>query len=323
MSQTPTSAAGGDVLSPLSVIVFPGGFNLPIWAAQEQGFFARNGVAVTSTPTPNSVVQLTGLIAGTFDIAMTALDNVVAYDEGQGEAVTAAAPDLIAFMGGDHGFLRLVAVPEVKTFADLKGRRLSVDALTTGYAFVLRNLLEKGGLKDGDYELAKAGGVRERFDALMRGEHAATLLVSPLELIAESRGFTRLADAVDHLGAYQGLVGATRRDFAATHARELVGYVRAYLAGLDWLFDPANRSAAVALLTCHVPAMSAELAARACDVLLDARSGFSRHAEIDPEGVRTVLALRSAYGAPPKRLDDPAKYLDPTFYRAARTGVPV
>src|SRR6266480_4409197 len=45
-------------------------------------------------------------------------------------------PDLIAFMGGDNGFLRLVAVPEVKTLADLRSKTVSVDARTTGYAFV-------------------------------------------------------------------------------------------------------------------------------------------------------------------------------------------
>jgi ABC-type nitrate/sulfonate/bicarbonate transport system substrate-binding protein len=53
-------------------------------------------------------------------------------------------------MGGDNGFLSLVTVPEVKTYADLMGRTLSVDALTTGYAFVLLDLLERGGLKRGD-----------------------------------------------------------------------------------------------------------------------------------------------------------------------------
>ena len=161
---------------PLSVIVFPGGFNWPIWVAQEKGFFERSGIAVTVTPTPNSVFQLTGPIDGRFDIAHTAIDNVVAYMEGQGEAPTQATPDLTVFMGGDNGFLRLVAVPEVKTFADLKGKELSVDALTTGYAFVLRKLLEKSGLTEGEFALVRAGGVLQRFEALLEKKHAALAL---------------------------------------------------------------------------------------------------------------------------------------------------
>ena len=68
----------------LNVIVFPGGFNLPTWAAERQGFFEQNGVRVALTATPNSTFQMQGLAEGRFDIAMTAIDNVVAYQEGQG-----------------------------------------------------------------------------------------------------------------------------------------------------------------------------------------------------------------------------------------------
>jgi ABC-type nitrate/sulfonate/bicarbonate transport system substrate-binding protein len=78
-----TEAQAGDTLQ---VIVFGGGFNLPIWAAQEQGFFEDESVSVELTNTPGSAFQLQNLIDGNFDIAMTAADNVVAYQEGQGEA---------------------------------------------------------------------------------------------------------------------------------------------------------------------------------------------------------------------------------------------
>ncbi len=148
---------------PVNLIVFPGGFNWPVWVAQEKGLFAKNGIEVRITPTPSSVFQLTNLIDGKFDIAMTAIDNLIAYREGQGE-VPKPGPDLFAFMGGDNGFLRLVTVPEVKSFGDLRGKTLSVDALTTGYAFVLLEILERNGLqKDRDYTTAAAGGVLQRF----------------------------------------------------------------------------------------------------------------------------------------------------------------
>src|SRR3979490_3643998 len=109
----------------VNLIVFPGGFNWPIWVAQEKGLFSKNGIEVRVTPTVSSVFQLTNLIEGKFDIAMTAIDNLIAYREGQGEAKV-DGPDLIAFMGGDNGFLRLVAVPEVNNYAQLRGKTLSV-----------------------------------------------------------------------------------------------------------------------------------------------------------------------------------------------------
>src|SRR5881628_2253089 len=189
----------GAALETLQVIVFPGGFNWPIWAAQERGFFARDGLEVELTPTPSSVFQLTNLIEGKFDIGMTAIDNVIAYQEGQGEAPVSGTPDLFAFMGVDNGFLRLVVIPEVKSYADIRGRELSVDALTTGYAFVLQKMLQVGGVKDGEYSLVRAGGVLQRWEALRDKKHAGTMLITPFEIMAEAAGFRRLGNAVDVL----------------------------------------------------------------------------------------------------------------------------
>ncbi len=301
----------------LQVIVFPGGFNWPIWTAQERGFFAREDLEVKLTPTPSSVFQLTNLIEGTFDIGMTAIDNVIAYQEGQGEAPVTSTPDLFAFMGGDDGFLRLVVQPEIKSYADLRGKELSVDALTTGYAFVLRKMLERGGLRDAEYTLVRAGGVLQRYEALKEKKHAGTLLLSPFEILAESAGFHRLGNAIDVLGHYQGLVGAARRSWARAHEKALVGYIRAFRAGLTWLYDHANKAEALTILQKNVKGMSPELAARTYDVLLAPRGGFEPRAAIDVEGVRTVLRLRSEYGRPQKPLTDPRRYYDLAYYDKA------
>src|SRR5262249_13828380 len=145
-------------LEPISVIVF-GGFNWPIWVAQDKGYFASGGMECSPFNTPHQAFQPTKLNEGKFDIAMTAIDNVIDYMEGQGEAPTQVKPDLTVFMGGDNGFLSLVTVPEVRNVTDLKGRTVSVDARTTGYAFVLFDLMKHKGLNDADYKVEKAGGV--------------------------------------------------------------------------------------------------------------------------------------------------------------------
>jgi len=301
----------------VNLIVFPGGFNWPLWVAQEKGLFAKNGLEVKLTPTPSSVFQLTNLIGGKFDIAMTAIDNLIAYREGQGE-VPVLGPDLIAFMGGDDGFLRLVAVPEVKTLDDLRNKTVSVDARTTGYAFVLFEMLERGGLMlDRDYTVERAGGVLQRFQALMEKKHAATLLLSPFELQAEAKGFNRLGNATDVLGAYQGLVGGARKAWADANRDAVVGYIRAFSAAVHWLYDPRNRDEAVLLFRKNLPNVPEQGAQAAYGVLLAPIGGFQKKAQIDLEGVRTVLQLRSKYGEPKKMLSDPSRYYDASFYRAA------
>ncbi len=303
-------------LAPLSVIVFPGGFNWPIWVAQEKGYFANSGVEVKLTNTPNSVFQLTGLIEGRFDIGMTAIDNVVAYMEGQGEAPLSVQPDLVTFMGADNGFLSLVVQPEIKSFADLKGKTVSVDARTTGYAFVLFDLLERGGLKPDDYKVERAGGVSGRWTALKEHKHAGTMLITPFDILAKAEGFNALQYAADVYGSYQGLVGATRKSWARDNKQKLEGYIRGYVAAVDWLAKPENKDEAIAILRKNLPQMSADLALQSYGVLAGPK-GFTPKAKLDVEGVKRVLALRSRYGEPKKELNDPLKYYDASYYEAA------
>jgi ABC-type nitrate/sulfonate/bicarbonate transport system substrate-binding protein len=301
----------------LKVIVFPGGFNWPLWAGQSQGFFSRNGVEVKIVDTPSSTFQLTGLARGDYDIAITAIDNLVAYREGQG-APGVDGHDLYAVMGGDNGFLKLAAQPQIHAIADLKGKEVSVDALTTGYAFVLLELLERNGLMlDRDYKTVPAGGVLQRYQALLEGKHAATLLLSPFDVLAQAKGMRVLADASASFGHYQGLVGGVRRTWAQQHSQALVGYIRGYRQSLAWLYDPANKPAALELFMKHVPGATPQSAAGAYAILLDPRTGFDREARLDEEGTRTVLQLREKYGRPAKKMQPVAAYYDPRWYEAA------
>ncbi|HEY5129502.1 MAG TPA: ABC transporter substrate-binding protein [Bradyrhizobium sp.] len=301
----------------LEVNVFPAGFIWPLWVAQDKSFFVQNGVDVHLIATPNSVQQLTGLIDGKFDIGMTAIDNVIAYMEGQGEAPTRTKPDLVAVMGSSSGFLSLMVAPDVKTFSDLRGRTLSVDAMTTGYAFTLRKMLELSGLKDSDYSLVKVGGMKERYEAMIAGKQSGTLSVPPFTLAAREKGFNELATALGVFKHYQGGVAAVRREWAASHRKELTGFIRGNLAALDWLYDPANKAEALRIFQNHLPGTSPEVAAKSYDVLLDPVNGFPKRAEIDTDGVNVAMDIRSQYGEPRKRLTDPTRYYDLSYYRAA------
>ena len=292
----------------LEVILFPGAANWPLWVAQEKGFFAANGLEVKLTFTPNSMHLMREILAGKFQLGHAGFDNVVAYQEGQGEAELPSAPDFCAFMGGQVGGIRLMVQPDVRSYTDLKGKSLAVDAATTGFAFVLRKLLQLGGLNEGDYTLERLGNTPARVEALMQGKTAGTIVTSPLDILPESKGFRRLADG-DALGSYQGVVGLARRSWARDNAVAVAGYVRSYVAALDWVADPAHRDEAIAIYRAHVPGMSEAAAAKAWDALLGGKEGLERRGRVDMAGARTVLKLRSEFGRPRKELTDPSKYI--------------
>ena len=303
--------------TPLRVITFPGGTNLPLWVAEDKGLFARERVAVSITPTPNSVVLFQSLDSGAQDIAIAAFDNVVAYQEGQGEVTLSTTPDFFAFMGFTQGTLRLVVGPDIQGYDDLRSKTLAVDALTTGYSLVLRKLLQSGGLNEGDYHLVSVGGTATRAQGLIENKFAGTILITPLELGPESRGYRRLANVVDVLGPYQTGVGIARRGWATAHRNALVGFIRASTEAIDWLFDPRNRIEATEIYRRHLPNSTEDAATRDVNALLGEREGFSRGGKLDPKGMMTVLRIRSELGSPRRSLTDPARYIDERYRRSA------
>ena len=225
----------------------------------------------------------------------------------------------MAVLGSDTGFLRLVTVPEVRSYADLRGKTLSVDALTTGYAFVLLELLERNGLRlDRDYRTERAGGVLQRYNALLERKHAGTMLISPFDITAQAQGFHVLGNASQSLGSYQGVVGAVRQGWARANASRVQGYIRAFSDAVDWLYEPANKAEAIRIFLANMPpnttAQAAETAYRA---LLSEREGFQRKARIDLAGVDTVVKLRGKFGKQGVTLRPAAAYYDGSFHEAA------
>jgi len=275
---------------------------------------------VKVTPTPGSVYLVTNLVDGKFDIGFMTFDNIPAYDEGQGEVKLDKPANLFAFMGGLTGGLRLMSHPDIKSIADLKGRALAVDSPDTGYSLMMRKMLERGGLADGDYRYENLGGTGERTEALMQNKTVATIVTSPLDLLPLSKGYRVLADSKE-IGPYQATLYVARREWARAHEAEMVAFIRANLEALRWLADPAHRDEAVGIYRKHLPKASEQGAQKAWDALLTARDeGLVHDGRVDMAGVATVLKLRSEYGRPKKELTDASRYVDESYYEKAVQG---
>ena len=302
----------------IELICFPGAPNLPIFAAQEHGFFAAQGVTINMTTTPNSAFQAENLAAGKFQIAGTAFDNVVAYQEGQG-AVALENTDFFAFMGATQVELAFITQGDIQSYEAVRGKTLALDALSTGFAFVLYEMLAKNGLTRDDYTMDTVGATPSRWEAVKSGTHAGTLTIEPFTSIARNQGFHVLDTSTNIFPAYQGGSFAASRKWAAANPDALKGYIRAYLQGLEWTLNPANREAASALLLKNMPEIRPQVVNAVLDSLLSPRSGLTPNAAMLMEGVDIVLDLRSRYGAGVK-LTDPSKYINLSYYKEAAGG---
>ena len=304
----------------IDLVFFGTGTALPIFVAKDKGLFDKRGLNVSLNATPSSEFQMTNLVKHRFQIAQSAIDNFVAYQEGQGSAKLDRDPDLFVFMGGAQTNNFLIVRPNIGAIADLKGKTLAVDSLTTGFAFVLRKMLEKGGgLKATDSQFRAVGATPLRFEALGKDESiSGTLLADAFVTRALAQGLKSLGDAISTFGAYQGSVYGTTRSWAKDHRAEMLNFTRAILAAHDWLFDPANRAEAAQILSKNISGLPLPVAeATLRDLIEGPKPIIDRRAAINPAGFKTVLELRSEYGEPKKVLGAPEKYLDMNYYQAA------
>lgn len=299
----------------LRVNVFNTSSNLPLMAALEAGDFAAEDLAIEVQHTPNSDEQRAGLAAGHFEIAHAAVDNAVALIE--------SGVDAIIVCGGDAGLNDFMVRPEIGGFADLRGKKLAVDAPNTAYALAAKKILKTQGLLEGrDYTLKLAGGTGPRAAAMASDpELACGLINPPFNFKLRAQGLKSLGSQCDLLGPYQATGAYAMRAWAHAHPDALVRYLRAYIRGQRRVMDRSNKAQMLALLTAHFK-LEGAAAEGSYEALLTPGSGLAPQAHFNHEGFAQVLAIRAEMegmwgGTPPQ----PARYLDLSFDARARAGL--
>lgn len=275
------------------VSIFTNAGTVPLEIAQREGFFADEGLRVSVEGTTSSVKQMVGVVEGTYDIAATAIDNVVAYNAGQGAAPTQQPSDLRVFMGSATYRLPFVVSPAIQTFTDLRGTRIAVDALSTGFAFLLRDMLATGGLGPEEYELVPTGAPAERWAAVQSGAASGALLNAYLEAQAHKMGYRTLISDPDPWDGYQGNAFCAQAEFLQGDTAD--AFMRAVLRGVDFVLDPSNGPAVASALIAHLGDMTQERAGQVVRALSGPTSILGRGLPVSLSGTQTVMELRERY----------------------------
>jgi ABC-type nitrate/sulfonate/bicarbonate transport system substrate-binding protein len=295
----------------LRVNVFRGASNLPIYMAQEKGYFTRRGITLQMLFTPNSTEQRSGLAAGRFEIAHAAVDNTVAMIE-------VAKADAVIVAGGDGGMNEVLVRQEINKISDMRGRTYVVDAPNTAYALIGRKILKDAGLKEGvDYKVYPLGGSEARTKGLDTPAGAATLLNPPWNFLAKERGAKSLGRTIDLFGPYQAQGVFVMRPWAAKNAPALERYLAAYIEGCRAAQDPSQRALALQVLARELK-LTPKVAELTYTELTTPGSGLAKDCAFDMKGFRNVLALRAEIeGQWGGQAPDPARFIDLSLYNRA------
>jgi len=299
----------------LRTMVFAGIQNVPLFAADAKGFFTKRGLKIEQLVAPNSGELREGLAQGRYQLVHGGVDNAVAM-------MDVAKADIAVLMGGDNGFNSLLVQPDIASYADLKGKTLAVDAVNTSYALVLYQMLKLQGLqRNVDYQVKPVGATVVRVKAMIEDKSlAAGILNLPFSITAEQAGLKNMGNAVAAIGPYQATAGWIMRDWGQKNQDTVVRYIQAYVEGLRWALNPANKTETVALLAERLK-LPPDVALKSFEAAADPKVGFARDAQFDLDGFRNVLKIRAEFeggGATPQPVE---RYLDLSYHQKALAGL--
>jgi ABC-type nitrate/sulfonate/bicarbonate transport system substrate-binding protein len=227
--------------------------NAAMVAAETIDAFADRGLEVITTFTRSSLDQRAALASGDADVAVTALDNLFAWNQNGDHRFRAVAQIERATSLPVHVRAGLGSLPDL---ADLDRVRVVVDSPASGFGIALVAIVIGLGIGSERLEIVAAGGVNERLAAMRDGLGDVALLAPFVAAEAQEAGLARVSALEQIYRDYPGLVVVALEPRLGEAADTLVAYLAALAEARAWLAN--HPDAAVASLS--ATGLSAEAA---------------------------------------------------------------
>ena len=211
-------------------------FYLPAWTAINQGFFKQEGLDVRIEVYDGSDKISEDLRAGTKQIGITSIENLIAqaYNGGPLKVVAATAQRPPHF---------IIAQPEIKSLAGLKGKTIGVVSMKEGTTFFVADIARAGGFSLADVKVEAVGGSPTRARLLRERKIDAGLQPYPLSYEADAEGFSNLGPIAKLVPDYQFTSVVADDGWARANRATLTGFLRALRRGTDYMFAHPDESA--------------------------------------------------------------------------------
>jgi NitT/TauT family transport system substrate-binding protein len=201
--------------------------------ALEAGYFEKYGIDLSLSYTQSSVTAVPALLAGDFDSATMGGSACVGAQAG--------GADLVMVTGHvNQAALRILALPDIKSIDDVKGKTVGVTSVGTTDYWGWRAIIQKYGWKDNDVKFLPAKDVAGQVGVLQRGDVQAIAVGPPNNVLAERIGAHEILDTAK-MGIASQQNGITiSRKLLATKRPAMLNVVKASIEGIHrWKTDPA------------------------------------------------------------------------------------
>jgi NitT/TauT family transport system substrate-binding protein len=201
--------------------------HLPVWVGKDMGLFAKNGLNIEPVQIRGGAVSTMAIMSGQTVLSGVGAGSVVAARVEGGDIVLLACPT-------DLEPVSLIARPEIKSPADLKGKAAGITRLNSSIHFYLRNAARMVGVdSDKEMTLLQLGGSPEIVSALETGRVVAAALTIKDILPFMQRGWPVLIDLSKTDLVYPSSCVTSTRAFVKAEPKTVTAFLSTYVSAVQ------------------------------------------------------------------------------------------
>jgi NitT/TauT family transport system substrate-binding protein len=199
-----------------------------VWIAEQKGLFRKHGIdAEVIVVGQGGTAGISALLANDIQMTSSAGDSLVNAALHGGETVMIAGVV-------NKGLQRIMTRPEIKTPADIKGKRVGVTRIGAVSHSVLLMILRRWNMSPTDVQILQVGTSPNMLASLDKGGLDAAVITIPSMFVAEDRGYKVLLDLADTDIYYLQTMIATTRSYIKNNRDKTLRFLKGYLEGIAY-----------------------------------------------------------------------------------------
>ena len=205
-----------------------GATNGSIWAAEDKGLFRKHGVDVEVIFIGGGGARVvSSLLAGELDFS-------IGGGEGSIRSQMRGAETVIASSTLTKGLQRILAKPEIKTYQELKGRKIGITQFGSAAHLVLVLMLKKWNMRPDQVQMLQVGSSPALLASLDKGGIDAAVLTLPTFFLAEDKGYRVVGDPMTMDIYYLQNTLESTRSFLRKNREQALKFMKGYIEGIAY-----------------------------------------------------------------------------------------
>jgi NitT/TauT family transport system substrate-binding protein len=277
-----------------------------VWIAEQKGLFRKHGIDAEVIVTgQGGAAGISALLANDIQLVASAGDALVAAALQGGETVMVAGVV-------NKGLQRIMVRPDIRTPAELKGKRVGVTRIGAVSHSVLLMILKRWNMTPTDVQILQVGSSPNMLASLDKGGLDAAVITIPSMFVAEDRGYKVLLDLADTDIYYLQTMIATTRNYVKGNRDKVIRFLKGYLEGIAFFKQNRKDSLEVVKKKLRLGADQERNLEKAFDLL------NAKYYEAMPypsmRGVETVLGFVEKDN-PKAKSADPKSFVDESLLK--------